>query len=477
MTRKDPAALEQLAQEDGVFSQPPADLVLLSSALNAMGAYAAAERLLRRGQQLHPADFWTNACLAYRLVFANEPSARTESAVGNRIIRVDASGRIEEGIGFFRAALASRPRSPAVYTSLGVALWSRGKLAEAEAAFRKAVALKPDFFVAHNGLGNALGPQGKVAEAEAAFRKAIALNPDFPEAHGHLGVVLYSQGKVAEAEAAFRRAIALEPGFPEPYLHLGAALRVQGKLAEAEDACRKAIALRPDFALGHCNLGAVLTDQGRFVEALAALKRGHALGSQNPHWPHPSAQWVQQCKRFIQLDCKLPAILSGREQPADAAERIGLAELCQLPCKKRYATAARFYGEAFAAEPERAGDQPSQGRYNGACAAALAGCGQGEDAGTLDTTARAGLRQQALDWLRAELAAWHKLLKEDRSKAAPAVGKQMQHWLRDADFAGVRRPQALAELPEAERSAWEKLWAEVEQLLAQAEGKGPGPEK
>jgi hypothetical protein len=53
----------------------------------------------------------------------------------------------------------------------------------------------------------------------------------------------------------------------------------------------------------------------------------------------------------------------------------------------------------------------------------------------------------------------------------------MQHWLQDADFAGVRGPQALAKLPEVECSAWRKLWVEVEELFVQAGGKMSGPEK
>ena len=87
------------------------------------------------------------------------------------------------------------------------------------------------------------------------------------------------------------------------------------------------------------------------------------------------------------------------------------------------------------------------------------------------------LRHQALDWLRADRAAWQKTLEGNRSKAATAVRQKMQHWLQDADFAGVRGPQALAKLPEAERSAWRKLWADVEELFVQAGGKSPGPEK
>jgi hypothetical protein len=53
----------------------------------------------------------------------------------------------------------------------------------------------------------------------------------------------------------------------------------------------------------------------------------------------------------------------------------------------------------------------------------------------------------------------------------------MQHWLGDADFAGVRGPQRLAQLPEAERAAWRSLWAEVEALFVQAGGKTSGPDK
>ena len=52
----------------------------------------------------------------------------------------------------------------------------------------------------------------------------------------------------------------------------------------------------------------------------------------------------------MELDGKLPAILSGQEQPADADERLGLAVLCQN-YKRDYAAAARFYEEAFAAKP------------------------------------------------------------------------------------------------------------------------------
>jgi hypothetical protein len=52
--------------------------------------------------------------------------------------------------------------------------------------------------------------------------------------------------------------------------------------------------------------------------------------------------------------------------------------------KQLYAAAARFYAEALEAEPRLARDPSNGHHYNAACAATLAGCGQGKDAEPLD---------------------------------------------------------------------------------------------
>src|SRR6185369_2015583 len=49
------------------------------------------------------------------------------------------------------------------------------------------------------------------------------------------------------------------------------------------------------------------------------------------------------------LTRKLLAILDGKERPSDAAERVGLAEIAHS--RGRFATAARFWDEAFTAKP------------------------------------------------------------------------------------------------------------------------------
>jgi hypothetical protein len=144
-----------------------------------------------------------------------------------------------------------------------------------------------------------------------------------------------------------------------------------------------------------------------------------------------------------------------------------------LVAQERYARAARYYAEAFTAEPQLLANPPTDHRYYAACAAARAGCGQGRDTADLDDTSRADFRRQALDWLRAELDAQRRPLEEEPQTARLTVYRDLRYWLEDPHFAGVRGPDALARLPEAERQAWRRLWADVADTRARAEGTTP----
>ncbi len=141
--------------------------------------------------------------------------------------------------------------------------------------------------------------------------------------------------------------------------------------------------------------------------------------------------------------------------------------MCQLN-KQYYAAAARFYGEAFAEKPQLADVLSTGNRYNAACAAALAGCGQGKDTGSLDEKERARLREQSLKWLRADLAAWKPRLSSPVPAEQTRAVRALSHWREDADLAGVRDADALMKLPDAERQEWQKLWQEFEALLKRA---------
>ena len=138
------------------------------------------------------------------------------------------------------------------------------------------------------------------------------------------------------------------------------------------------------------------------------------------------------------------------------------ADLCYR--KGLQAASARFWDEAFAERPELADDLAKEHRYNAACAAALAGTGSGKDEPPPDEATRLGLREKALGWLRADLAAWAKVLDGGDEPARKTVAPTLAHWKADSDLAGIRDEPALAKVPEAEREAFRSLWADVEAL-------------
>jgi hypothetical protein len=175
---------------------------------------------------------------------------------------------------------------------------------------------------------------------------------------------------------------------------------------------------------------------------------------------------IEDCEREIELDTKLTRVLKGEIQPADAGERLMLAQICQLPGKALYASAARFYADAFGEQPKLEANPQGQHRYNAACAAVLAGCGQGKDGETLNDTERAALRRKARDWLQADLDVYARQVKDGKAESVLSEVR-LARLQTDSDFVGVRDAQALAKLPEAEQAEWSKLWADVEQLLMQ----------
>jgi Flp pilus assembly protein TadD len=368
-----------------------------------------------------------------------------------------------EGEAACRKAIALQPDFARAYSNLGLALYRQGKPVEAEAAYIKAIAIKPNDGTVYYSLGLALYGQEKYAAAETAYRKVIALKPDYAEAYNNLGVALRRQGKNVEAETAYRKAIALKPDYAEAHYNLGNALDDQEKHAEAEAAYQRAIALKPDYAEAYNNLGLALHAQGRFTESLAAFRRGHELRSKQAGWSHPSREWVRAVERMVELEKKLPALFQGKASPANARDAIDLARMCRQ-FKKRHVAAARLYSDAIAAEPKLTADLEQQHRYNAACSAALAAAGEGEDARRLPDKVVTMFRRWALVWLRDDLTACAKLAERNDPAVKQTIQQQLAQWRRVPDLASVRDQPALDRLPENERTAWQKLWRDVDEL-------------
>jgi serine/threonine-protein kinase len=95
----------------------------------------------------------------------------------------------------------------------------------------------------------------------------------------------------------------------------------------------------------------------------------------------------------------------------------------------RFAAAARWYAEVFAAQPQLLVGTPTGHRYYAAWAAVLAGRGQGRDGSGLDAEGRAGFRRRALGWLRAELEAQRRLLQREPAQEPWMIAGGLQCWL------------------------------------------------
>jgi tetratricopeptide (TPR) repeat protein/serine/threonine protein kinase len=435
----------------------------------------------RAGIRLKPADALAHYNLGNFLRMTDDPdgaAAEFRSAIKLRndfpqahtnlghilLDKDDFDGAMAE----FREALRTKLAFSEAYkahTGLGDALAAKGRRAEALAEYLSAVKLNKGYHPAHYGLGNMYFPD-QLEKAIAAYRQAIALEPNDARYHVNLGNSLAGMGELDDAITEYRKAIKLDKNLFEAHLNLGRALQFKDRLEDAIAEYREAIRLNKGSARGHFFLGGALQELGELDEAIAAFRAAQRLEKDYPE----VQERLREAERLAGLAKRLPAILAGKDEAKDAAEAIGLAQICQTKARKQYAAAVRFFSDAFARDKTLAENPETWDRYNAACAAALAAAGQGKDADGLDARERARLRQLALDWLRADLKAWGRVIDKEPGKARMAADI-LNRWSEDSDFAGVRGPEALAKLPEDEQKLWQALWDDVAEQGKRARAK------
>jgi serine/threonine-protein kinase len=412
----------------------------------------------------------------------------------------EADELLDTSIAVARERMLLRPNEPFAHYILGTILSNRGRLEEAVSEYREVIRLLPSSSSAfvHRRLGPIRCRQGHVDDEFSELREAIRLEPHNPEFHRVLAKTLVRHGRLAEAIAALQMSIRSVPDVADLHLWLAEYLERYDRVGEAIDEyqqairlalddasahyclarilrkwgrtdqviaeCREAIRLAPDHAEAHDLLAAQLKRRGQYSEALRASERCHELGSKRRDWTYPSGQWVEQARRLVQLEPRSGPLLRGEALPADATEYLDLAVIARN--KGMYATAVALWTKAFAIDRNLAIDSTFNSRYTAAAAAAMAGCGKGTEEPAPAEPARAKLRRQALDWLKADLALY--LDEASRSLSDMHLTERtLLLWKADIDLAGVRDQDRLALLPEAERTEWQELWLKVDRLLSQ----------
>jgi serine/threonine-protein kinase len=160
----------------------------------------------------------------------------------------------------------------------------------------------------------------------------------------------------------------------------------------------------------------------------------------------------------------LPAFLDGKHRPRDNDERLALLGACQFANRTRAMT--RLYADAFAADPTLAEDLGAGHRYNAARAAAQAGCGHGTDVSGLEEQEKTRLREQARQWLRADLAMRARVIGAGGAAASSSARTALTRWRSDPDLACVRDSGELDKLAADERREFVALWDAVAVVLA-----------
>ena len=415
-------------------------MLLLAIAEHVVVAGGDAVPFLEQIQRQYPGDFWANFTLGLRLGERAELPA-------------------EAALRYLQAAVAVRPEDAMARGLLAVGLADVGRIAEAMVQLRAV----PGRAGIDNRciLTGILARSGRLDECIAECREILSLDPDCYDALLRLGYALHGSGLFEEACAAYRRAIAIEPR-PAVHESLGLVLVDLGRLDEAIASLREAIRLDPGRPSPRNSLVQALLDRGRIEEARAEARS--FLESRPDGDPSRKAaqELVDRCERLHELEADLPAILDGTRVPKDGAECLAFADLFRV--RREYATATRYYADAFdggTARPFPGGDRTA---FDATRCAALGG---GAGADTSDEE-RAGWRALALEWLREELGALGVRLEPGPRRSIPDVRWCLMRLKSDPAFAGVRDAANLARLPEDEQARWRALWSDADALAARA---------
>jgi tetratricopeptide (TPR) repeat protein len=364
-------------------------------------------------------------------------------------------GRWDEAVACSRQALQHLPWDSSLQANLGHRLLHAGQLDKAEQTLRTALNRDPHLSRAYADLGQVLLAQQRVQEAEEVLRRGVTHSPTKVDSPLALARLLWNEGRLEEALPFFRQAAAAAPASPEAQQARASACQTLWLWEEASAGYNKLVKSNSSNPQVSLALGETLLAQGKYeqVQQLWQQAQGDAA-FQVATVQQAIAQQLAECERYLALERRLPALLAGTEQVAEARDLLCVADLCHLRLENPVA-AVRFYEKGLKADLDRKGDQLARTQFQAACTALAAAANSPAD--KEGEAARASFRKQALAWLQ---AAWTQVQRgQEEARLARAT---MQARCRlEAGLAGVRAPFALANLPAEERHAWEKFWREV----------------
>jgi tetratricopeptide (TPR) repeat protein len=295
--------------------------------------------------------------------------------------------------------VATQP--PQALSLLARKFWHKSSIVETLDLLQRARRRYPDDFWLNQDLALAyhFSPSPRFDEAVRYYTVALALRRS-AGVELNLGMALISLHRYAEAAAELKTAIELAPDYAMAHDALGCARFRQGRFAEAAASFERALGLVPDFAGFYLDLGQARRNLGDFAGATAALQGALKLND-----------------RYSEAYAELGEVSYAQQSHAEALVN---------------------YRGAFKLAPDAVTDMHTDDDPR--CHAHAAECDARIGAGS-DASSPAPWRQQAIQWLRAELTICERQAKDGTPEAIREVRSLLVRWQHDPAFATIRDPR------------------------------------
>jgi tetratricopeptide (TPR) repeat protein len=174
---------------------------------------------------------WMNSLLLLEDNVKKSPGkARPHYNLG---LQLSLIGRIDEAIGYFRAAIRLRPTSEE-YNNLGNAYEAKGLIDQAAEQYRMAISLDTANAEAYHNLGRVHILSGAdIDTAIILLSKAISLRPDYTDAYVNLSAAYLSKKKYHDAVRLLESVASKTVVRPDAHMNLGVAYYFLGNLSAA----------------------------------------------------------------------------------------------------------------------------------------------------------------------------------------------------------------------------------------------------
>jgi tetratricopeptide (TPR) repeat protein len=159
--------------------------------------------------------------------------------------QLEKSGRYDEAMKLYRAALHNGVENGQLHSRLGDLLVRAGKKAEALPEYEQSVRMNPADVATQGKLATAYMEQGRLEDAERILNGVVAIEPSNAAAHNALGVLAIQRHDGAAARSHFEMAVELDPDLVEAHFNLGLLYKMAGDKARARTSFEQFLAKAP----------------------------------------------------------------------------------------------------------------------------------------------------------------------------------------------------------------------------------------